>query len=124
SEGNKIAAEWFNAKFNSELENINDLYSKYRMSEALMATYKLVWDDFCAWYLEMIKPEFADGKSNPIDKATYDATINFFEKLLKILHPFMPFITEELWHLIKDRKEKECIIISEWPVKETINENI
>ncbi|MBI4929232.1 MAG: valine--tRNA ligase [Bacteroidetes bacterium] len=115
SEGNKIAVEWFNAKFNAELENINDLYSKFRLSEALMATYKLLWDDFCAWYLEMIKPEFVDGKSNPIDKTTYDATINFFEKLLKVLHPFMPFITEEIWHLIKDRKEKECIIVSEWP---------
>ena len=115
SDGNKISIEWFNAKFDAELENINDLYSKYRMNEALMATYKLVWDDFCAWYLEIIKPEFVDSKSNPIDKATYDATLNFFEKLLKVLHPFMPFITEELWHLIKERKEKECIIVSDWP---------
>lgn len=115
SEGNKIAVEWFNAKFSEQLEIINDLYSKFRLSEALMTTYKLVWDDFCAWYLEMIKPEFVDGKSLPIDKATYDATINFFEKILKVIHPFMPFITEEIWHLIKDRKEKESIMISKWP---------
>jgi len=115
SDGNKISIEWFNAKFNAELENINDLYSKYRISEALMATYKLVWDDFCAWYLEMIKPEFVNGISNPIDKATYDATINLFEKLLKVIHPFMPFISEELWHLVGERKEKDCIIMAEWP---------
>ncbi|MDF2438911.1 MAG: valyl-tRNA synthetase [Bacteroidota bacterium] len=115
SEANKIAVKWFDSKFNEQLEIINDLYSKYRMSEALMTTYKLVWDDFCAWYLEMIKPEFVDGKSLPIDKETYDATINFFEKILKILHPFMPFITEEIWHLIKERDEKDCIIIAEWP---------
>jgi valyl-tRNA synthetase len=118
---NKIVVEWFEAKFNEQLASINDLYGKYRMSEALMTTYKLVWDDFCAWYLEMIKPEFVDGKSLPIDKQTYDATINFFEKILKVLHPFMPFITEEIWHLIKERKEKECIIIAEWPeVKEAL----
>ena len=112
---NKIAVEWFDAKFNEQLNIINDLYSKYRMSEALMATYKLVWDDFCAWYLEMIKPEFVDGKSLPIDKETYDATIIFFEKILKVLHPFMPFITEEIWHLIKERNDEECIIVAEWP---------
>ncbi|MES2592127.1 MAG: valine--tRNA ligase [Bacteroidota bacterium] len=115
SESNKISVEWFDAKFNEQLNLIDDLYSKYRMSEALMTTYKLVWDDFCAWYLEMIKPEFVDGKSLPIDKATYDATIVFFERLLKVLHPFMPFITEEIWHLIKEREAKDCIIVAEWP---------
>ncbi len=119
SEGDKISVLWFNSKLSVELGNINDLYSKYRISEALMATYKLVWDDFCAWYLEMIKPRFIDGVSNPIDKETYNATLYFFEELLKILHPFMPFITEELWHLISERKEKECIIVGNWPsVKE------
>ncbi|MGQ0829383.1 MAG: valine--tRNA ligase [Bacteroidota bacterium] len=116
---NSIAIKWFEAKFNEQLELINDCYSKYRMSEALMITYKLVWDDFCAWYLEMIKPEFVDGKSKPIDKATYDATIDFFEKILKVLHPFMPFITEEIWHLIKERKEKDCVIVANWPAIKT-----
>jgi len=115
SEANRIAIKWFDAKFNEQLDVINDLYSKYRMSEALMTTYKLVWDDFCAWYLEMIKPEFVDGKSLPIDLETYNATINFLEKILKVLHPFMPFITEEIWHLIKTRSEKDCIIVAEWP---------
>jgi valyl-tRNA synthetase len=119
SDANKTSVEWFNAKFNEQLELINDCYGKYRMSEALMITYKLVWDDFCAWYLEMIKPEFVDGKSKPIDKATYDATIVFFEKILKVIHPFMPFISEEIWHLIKERTEKECIIVAEWPIVKT-----
>ncbi len=121
SDANKISVEWLDAKFNEQLNIINDLYAKYRMSEALMATYKLVWDDFCAWYLEMIKPEFIDGKSLPIDKETYDATILLFEKILKILHPFMPFISEEIWHLIKERSEKDCIIIAEWPKKKNID---
>jgi valyl-tRNA synthetase len=115
AEASKTAVKWFEAKFNEQLEIINDNYSKYRMSEALMATYKLVWDDFCAWYLEIVKPDFVDGKALPIDKATYEATISFFEKILKVLHPFMPFITEELWHLIKERNEKDCIIVAEWP---------
>lgn len=114
-EANKIAIQWFDAKFNEQLEIINDLYSKYRMSEALMTTYKLVWDDFCAWYLEIIKPEFVDGKSLPIDLETYNSTITFLENILKVLHPFMPFITEEIWHLLKARNEKDCVIVAEWP---------
>jgi valyl-tRNA synthetase len=124
SQSNKQSIDWFNARFNQQLEVLNDYYSKYRMSDALMATYKLIWDDFCAWYLEMIKPEFADGKSKPIDKATYDATITFFEKILKVLHPWMPFISEEIWHLLKDRSDKDCIIIAEWPKAEKPNDAV
>jgi valyl-tRNA synthetase len=123
-QANKVASEWFEVRFNEQLEIINDLYSKYRISESLMATYKLVWDDFCAWYLEMIKPEFVDGKSLPIDQTTYDATINFFEKILKVMHPFMPFITEEIWSLIKERKEKENIIITDWPMVQASDKNL
>jgi len=108
---NETAIKWFDARFNVVLEEIEDHFSKYRLSDALMAIYKLVWDDFCSWYLEMIKPAF----EQPIDKETYEATINFFEKILKVIHPFMPFISEELWHEIKQRKEKEAIIIAEWP---------
>lgn len=114
-ESSKAAISWFENKLSEQLEIINDHYSKYRMSDALMATYKLVWDDFCAWYLESIKPEFIDGKALPIDKATYDATIGFLESLLKIMHPWMPFITEEIWHLLKERDAKECVIVAEWP---------
>ncbi|MGZ4099842.1 MAG: valine--tRNA ligase, partial [Bacteroidia bacterium] len=111
----KAAITWFENKFYEQVEIINDHYSKYRMSDALMATYKLVWDDFCAWYLEAIKPEFIDGKAQPIDKLTYEATINFLESLLKVMHPWMPFITEEIWHLLKERTPKDCIIVASWP---------
>lgn len=112
----KAAITWFENKFAEQLAIIDDHYSKYRMSDALMATYKLVWDDFCAWYLEIIKPEFIDGKAQPIDKATMDATVKFMEDLLKIMHPWMPFITEELWHLLKRRDDRDCVIVAEWPV--------
>lgn len=108
---NEVAIQWFEAKLNSSLLEIEDHFAKYRLSDALMSVYKLIWDDFCSWYLEMIKPGF----EQPIDQKTYDATIALFEKLMKVAHPFMPFITEELWHEIKDRKEKECIIIASWP---------
>lgn len=116
-EENKVAIEWFHAKLNHSLAELNDHFSKFRMSDALMCVYKLVWDDFCAWYLEMVKPEF--GK--PIDQATYDKTVGYFESLLKLLHPFMPFITEELWHELADRKENECIINAAWPTPAAIS---
>ena len=122
---NKVAIEWFENKLAEQIEIINDHYSKHRMSDALMTTYKLVWDDFCAWYLEMIKPEFIDGKAQPIDKAIFDATINFLESLLKIMHPWMPFITEEIYHLIKEsRSDKDCIIVAEWPKSKNENKEI
>jgi valyl-tRNA synthetase len=121
SKSSEAAITWFQNKLSEQLEIINDHYSKYRMSDALMATYKLVWDDFCAWYLEAIKPEFVDGKALPIDKATYDATIDFLEQLLKIMHPWMPFITEEIWHLLKQRSEQDCIIVAKWPKIEAID---
>ena len=105
-EANKIAVDWFAAKLRQANAEIDDLFSKYRISEALMTVYKLFWDEFSSWYLEMVKPEY--GK--PIDKKTFDATRSFFETLLKMLHPFMPFITEELWQHIYDRKEGESIM--------------
>ncbi len=120
-EASKTAIEWFGYRLSEQLEIINDHYSKYRMSDALMTTYKLVWDDFCAYYLEAIKPDFVDGEAQPIDKETLDATINYLESLLKIMHPWMPFITEELWHLIKERAEMDCIIVAEWPAVNTQN---
>ncbi|MBP5278395.1 MAG: valine--tRNA ligase [Prevotella sp.] len=104
---NKIAVAWFEAKLKKVNEELDDLFSKYRISEALMAVYRLFWDEFSSWYLEMIKPAYL----NPIDRATYDATLLFFEKLLELLHPFMPFITEELWQHLYDRKEGESIMV-------------
>ena len=114
------AIEWFDAKFNQQLIEINELFDKFKISEALMATYKLVWDDFCSWYLEMIKP----GYEQPIDAKTIEATKDFFEKILKIIQPFTPFIAEELWHLIRERKDGEDIIIAEWPAVQTVNESV
>jgi valyl-tRNA synthetase len=111
-ENNKLAIDWFDAQFNKVLKGIEDNFTKYRISDALMATYKLIWDDFCSWYLEMIKPAY----QQPIDKVTYDRTIQFFESLMKILHPFMPFITEEIWHLLKERNDGDDIIVAFMPV--------
>jgi valyl-tRNA synthetase len=115
-----VAIDWFESKFNKALLEINDLFDKFRISEALMAIYKLVWDDFCSWYLEMIKP----GYEQPIDQKTLDATKHFFEQILKLIHPYMPFVSEELWHLIRDRKEGEDIIIAPWPAAGTVNEDL
>ncbi|NTW33786.1 MAG: valine--tRNA ligase, partial [Bacteroidetes bacterium] len=117
---NCIAIEWFNAKMNEEIAIINDHFDKYRVSDALMSVYKLVWDDFCSWYLEMIKPTYQE----PIDKATIETTTEIFEKLLKLLHPFMPFITEELYHLISERKEKDCILVASLPSAGSVNKSI
>jgi valyl-tRNA synthetase len=110
-EENKTAIQWFESKFNQSLKELTDHFEKFRMSDALHSVYKLIWDDFCAWYLEMIKPEF--GK--PIDAVTYAKTISLFENALKVLHPFMPFITEELWSELKPRAERECILVASWP---------
>lgn len=119
-EANKIAIEWFESKLNKTIDSINDSFSKFRISDALMSTYKLVWDDFCSWYLEMIKP----GYQQPIDTATLDKTIEFFEKVLQLMHPFMPFVTEEIWHWLKERSEGEDIIIAQWPKAGEINEEL
>ncbi|HZB13435.1 MAG TPA: class I tRNA ligase family protein, partial [Chryseolinea sp.] len=116
---NSLAVEWFQSKLDDSLIVLNDDFSKFRMSAALLTVYKLIWDDFCSWYLEMVKPEFG----NPIDAVTYSKTVEFFETLLKALHPFMPFITEELWHELKERKEN-CIIVSSWPKPQSPNQAI
>ena len=110
-----VTIDWYNQKFNSVLNTINDHFSKFRISDALMCIYKLIWDDFCSVLLEIIKPQY--GK--PIDEKTYRDLIKIFEKNLIILHPFMPFITEEIWHLIVKRKSEEAIIISSWPEFDT-----
>lgn len=120
----KAAIDWFDAKFNQQLAEINDHYTKFRLSDALMASYKLVWDDFCAWYLEMVKPEFVEGVSKPIDAKTFAATTEFFERILKILHPFMPFISEELYHLLEERTGKDAIIVAKWPEAKTFDPKV
>jgi valyl-tRNA synthetase len=117
---NVIAVKWFEARFNSTLKFIDEQFEKYRLSDALMAIYKLVWDDFCSWYLEMIKPAY----QKPVDRKTLDATIAVFDKLMRVVHPFMPFLTEEIWHLIDERKEGESIMVAEMPVAEPYDEQL
>ena len=110
NDANKIAVAWFDAKLKQANAELNDLFSKYRISEALMVVYKLFWDEFSSWYLEMIKPAYIDGQAQPIDRETYDATLRFFDTLLKMLHPFMPFITEALWQALYERKDGDSIM--------------
>ena len=119
---NTVTIKWFESRFNQGLQEIEDAFAQYRLSEALMATYKLVWDDFCAWYLEMIKPAYLQ----PIDRETYNQTVSFFENILTILHPFMPFITEELWHdnLFDERSDSDCCIVAQLPTIGEINSRL
>ena len=109
-EAGKVATTWFEAKLRQTNAEVEDLFKKYRISEALMAVYKLFWDEFSSWYLEMVKPAYINGEAQPIDRETYNKTLEFFETLLKMLHPFMPFITEELWQHLYDRKDGESIM--------------
>jgi len=119
SNPNQTSIDWFESRFNQSLMEIEENFKQYRLSEALITTYKLVWDDFCAWYLEMVKPAY----QQPIDAITYAATIQFFENILKIVHPFMPFLTEELWHeeLFGERSELDCCIVAQQPKVGEIN---
>lgn len=110
-ESSKVAIEWYEAKLQQTLAEIEDNFDKYRLSDALMAIYKLVWDDFCSWFLEMIKP----GYQQPIDRATFEKAIEMLENNLKLLHPFMPFLTEEIWQHITERTPEQALIVSEWP---------
>jgi valyl-tRNA synthetase len=116
-QSSKVAIEWFEAKLQQTLVEIEDNFEKYRISDALMGIYKLVWDDFCSWFLEMIKPAY----QQPIDKVTFDKAIEMLENNLKLLHPFMPFLTEEIWQLITDRTPEQALIISTWPELKPFN---
>jgi valyl-tRNA synthetase len=116
----KVSIEWFENMFQNTLTEIEDHYSKYRISDALMETYKLIWNDFCSWLLEMVKPAY----QQPIDRKTYDAIISILENNLKILHPFMPFLTEEIWQHITKRSPEEALIVAKWPEAKSVNNNI
>lgn len=119
-EASAIAIAWYTSKFQKALLELEDSYSKYRISDALMTTYKLVWDDFCSWLLEMVKPAYG----NPIDGKTYQEIIKILEDNLKVLHPFVPFISEEIWQQVTDRTPEEALIIANWPESQAINENL
>lgn len=115
-----MALQWYKNKFSKSLEEIEDHFSKYRISDALMATYKLIWDDFCSWFLEMVKPNYGE----PIAAKTFKSIIKLFEDNLRILHPFIPFITEEIWQNISERTPEEALIIATWPKPDGYDETI
>ena len=119
-EASELAVRWFEAKQNEVAAEVADLFSKYRLSEALMAVYKLFWDEFSSWYLEMIKPAYGQ----PINRKVYEATIGFFDNLLHLLHPFMPFITEELWQHLCDRTDGESLMVSPLSMSALVDEDI
>ncbi len=107
----QTAIQWFNVRYNEALAEINDHFDKFRISDALMAVYKLIWDDFCAYFLEIVKPAY----QQPIDEKTYQDIVDIFERLMQLLHPFMPFITEEVWHNLRERGENESIMATQMP---------
>ncbi len=119
-ESSKVAIEWYETKLQRTLTEIEENFDKYRISDALMGIYKLVWDDFCSWFLEMIKPAY----QQPVDKATFDKAIEMLENNLKLLHPFMPFLTEEIWQHIADRTPEQALIVSEWPKAKAYDEKL
>ncbi|MGE8377546.1 MAG: class I tRNA ligase family protein, partial [Sphingobacterium sp.] len=122
SASDKISAVWFDARFNQALTEIEENFKHYRLSDALMTTYKLVWDDFCAWYLELVKPTYG----SPIASETLEMVKSFFQRILTLVHPFMPFLTEELWHdeLFGIKEEKDCIIVAEFPKVSAFDEQV
>ena len=117
-EASRVAVKWFDNLLSRTIREVEDHYSKFRISDALMAIYKLFWDDYCSCYLELVKPAFGE----PVDRRTYDATVGFFEKLLKLIHPVMPFITEELWQAMEERREGETIMFQRTPVAGPVDE--
>ncbi|MCH2200251.1 MAG: valine--tRNA ligase [Flavobacteriales bacterium] len=120
-EAAKCGIEWMDARLAKAISEINDLYDRFKISEALMATYRLIWDDFCSWYLEMVKPIYG----SPIDRTTIEATTKYFETVLRLLHPFMPFISEEIWQLLNERKDaSESICLATWPEAGAQNEGL
>ncbi|MFN3316975.1 MAG: class I tRNA ligase family protein, partial [Raineya sp.] len=120
TEGGEQVVVWFEARLNEVLTEIDDHFTKYRISEALQTIYKLFWDDYCSWYLEIIKPEY--GK--PISTKLYEKSVEFLDKLLRILHPFMPFITEEVWQNIAPRQENESICVASYPKANTFDKAV
>jgi len=119
-QGSEIAVKWFDSKLNITLAEVQDHFTKFRISDALNAVYKLIWDDFCAQYLEMIKPAY----EQPIDKVTFEATLEFFDQLMRLAHPFMPFISEEIWQNIRERKENDSICIAPFPQAKEVDNTL
>lgn len=114
---NTLAIEWIENRLSQTINDLNASFTDFRLSEALMTVYKFIWDDFCSWYLELIKPDY----QKPIDSATYNKTLEVFDAIVRLLHPFMPFITEELWHALSDKKDGQSICIGAWPKATAVN---
>ena len=124
SEENRVAVDWFRAKLDQTASQAHRDYENFRINDAVMGTYKCFWDDFCSWYLELVKPAFVDGVQQPLDRATYTATLEFFDALLRMLHPVMPFITEELWHALAERGADETIMFQPMPTGGAFDEGL
>ena len=117
----KLAIEWLENRTNAALRDLESQYGQFRLSEALMTSYRLVWEEFCSWYLELVKPPYGE----PIDRKTIDATLAHFERLVKILHPFMPFLSEEVWHFLGERKgAKDALVVASWPEAGDVNDGL
>ncbi|KPM48005.1 valine--tRNA ligase [Jiulongibacter sediminis] len=123
-QASEVAVKWFRSKLNQTIAEVQDHYGKYRMSDALLSTYNLIWNDFCSQYLEMVKPAYVDGQSLPIDKTTFDLTIEFFDELMRLVHPWTPFITEEIWQNLSERGEKATICQAEFPSGGAVEQGI
>lgn len=119
-EAARLGLDWYGAKFQQTLAQVEDHFEKYRISDALMSTYKLMWDDFCSWLLEIVKPAY----QQPIDRKTFNEVVGLFEETLKLLHPFMPFLTEEIWQHMEDRTPETALIVAEWPVSKPVNKEL
>jgi valyl-tRNA synthetase len=119
-ESAKKAIEWFSNQLNKTIADVDKMFAEYRLSDSLMTVYKLFWDEFSSWYLESVKPAY----QQPVDKATYDATVGFFDQLLRVLHPFIPFVTEEVWQLLEPRKDGESIMVAAMPEAKEYDEKL
>ncbi|MFN4084593.1 MAG: valine--tRNA ligase [Spirosomataceae bacterium] len=122
--GNQTAIQWFESKLASVITEVHEHYAKFRMSDALLATYNLIWNDFCSQYLEMVKPAYLDGKAQPIDQATYEATLAFFDTLMRLVHPWTPFISEEIWQQLRERPAGSSICVAEFPKAGSIQSHL
>jgi valyl-tRNA synthetase len=123
-ESSATAVKWFRARLNAAIAEATDHYEKFRMSDALLTTYNLIWNDFCSQYLEMVKPSYVDGAAQPVSQETYDATVEFFDELMRLAHPWIPFISEEIWQNLKERAEGESICIQKFPKGGSVDEEV
>jgi valyl-tRNA synthetase len=125
SEVNALAVKWIKDKFDQTLASVESNFEQYRLGDVLMGLYQVIWDDFCSWYLEIIKPSYlSDGVSEPLDQKTYEATIEVFEKMMAALHPFMPFVTEEIWHQLRRRREGNDCIVTAYPTAGRVDKDL